>query len=252
MTSPRVIAWFSCGAASAVAARYALNLYPDTAEVVYCDTMATEHPDNARFLRDVEEWLGVSVTRLTSDRYTDVDDVFERTRYMAGVQGARCTTEMKKIPRFAFQQADDIHVFGFTADERRRIERFEANNPDLLTEFVLADAGVTKDNCFQILSDALIPLPEMYSLGYKNNNCLGCVKATSALYWNMTRRDFPEVFERRARQSRELGVRLTRVRGERVFLDELPEDYIPAEPLEDISCGPDCNTTDLYRPKEAK
>ena len=48
---------------------------------------------------------------------------------------------------------------------------------------------------------------------------------------------------RRARQSRELGARLTRVDGERAFLDEIPET---ADPLfdevitETVSCGPDC------------
>ncbi len=39
---------------------------------------------------------------------------------------------------------------------------------------------------------------------------------------------------------REIGVRLTRHNGKRIFLDELPSDYLPAEPLEDISCGPVC------------
>jgi len=38
----------------------------------------------------------------------------------------------------------------------------------------------------------------------------------------MIRRDFPEVFQRRCEQSRELNVRLTRLHGERIFLDELP------------------------------
>ena len=57
----------------------------------------------------------------------------------------------------------------------------------------------------------------------------------------MIRRDFPDVFAKRAEQSRHLGVRLTRVRGERVHLDDLPADYLPAdEPEEDLSCGPVC------------
>lgn len=240
----RVVAWFSCGAASAVAAYHTVLRHPDTTEIVYCDTMATEHPDNLRFFNDVQRWLDRPIRRITSTKFSDIDDVFDKTRYMAGIAGARCTTEMKKIPRFAYQRADDVHVFGFTSDEGQRIRRFEENNPDLLTEFVLAEENVTKQDCYDLLEAEGIELPEMYRLGYKNNNCLGCVKATSARYWNMTRRDFPEVFERRVRQSRELGVRLTRVRGKRVFLDELPADYIPAGPLEDISCGPDCNVTD--------
>jgi 3'-phosphoadenosine 5'-phosphosulfate sulfotransferase (PAPS reductase)/FAD synthetase len=235
----RVLAWFSCGAASAVAAHLAVEDYGDRVEVVYCDTMSTEHPDNARFFADVQQWLGVPIRKIRG-RYESIDDVFEKTRYMAGIQGARCTSEMKKLPRIAYERPDDVHVFGFSADEQKRINRFIDNNFEMNLDFVLARHLVTKDDCFDILNDAGIPLPVMYDLGYKNNNCLGCVKATSANYWNMTRRDFPDVFEQRVRQSRELGVRLTRVRGTRVFLDELPEDYLPAEELEDISCGPDC------------
>ena len=75
----------------------------------------------------------------------------------------------------------------------------------------------------------------------RTSTCLGCVKATSATYWNMIRRDFPDAFNKRAGQSREYGARLVRVRGERVFLDELPIDYWPTV-VENVSCGPDCGT----------
>jgi len=235
----RVVVWFSCGSASAVAAKLALDKYGDRVAVVYCDMSRDEHPDNQRFRADVERWLGVSVDVVSNPAYTSVDEVFERTRYMSGIQGARCTVEMKKVPRFAFQRADDIHVFGFTADEGRRIQRFRENNPELLHDMVLHDQGVTKERCHGIIAAAGIEQPMMYRLSYTNNNCLGCVKATSARYWNMIRRDFPEVFDRRVRQSREIGVQLTRVEGERVFLDELPADYLPADD-EPISCGPDC------------
>lgn len=100
----------------------------------------------------------------------------------------------------------------------------------------------------------------MYALGFDHNNCLGCVKATSPGYWNRTRRLFPEVFARRAAQSRLLGVRLGRVGvrvGEtiagatperrkgrvvsyRVFLDVLPPDI--DDPDDAIDCGPVCQT----------
>lgn len=236
----RIVCWFSCGAASAVAAHQALQNLPEGAEieVAYCDTSRDEHPDNERFLSDVERWLDRPITRLKST-YESVEDVFDKHRYMAGINGARCTVEMKKKPRFAYQRPDDIHVFGFTADEPGRITRFNEGNPELETWFPLAESNTTKEDCYRILRDAGIEIPAMYQLGYRNNNCIGCVKATSARYWNMVRRDFPDVFDRRAAQSRDIGVKLTRVRGERVFLDELPADYL-AEPLEDISCGPDC------------
>ena len=244
----RAVSWFSCGAASAVASELMLQKYKNDCVVVYCDTMATEHPDNARFFGDVEKWLGTTIQVIRSEKYQDVDDVFVRTRYMAGVLGARCTTELKKLPRYKFQLPDDVHTFGFTRDENKRIEAFEANNPELLVDWVLRDADISKDGCYDRLKEVGIAMPVMYTLGYDNNNCLGCVKATSARYWNRIRRDFPEVFLRRIQQSRELGVRLTRYKGERVFLDELPEDYMPVEPKEDLSCGPECAYTPQGHP----
>lgn len=236
----RRLVWFSCGAASAVAAKIATKRHDDV-EVVYCDLFTDEHLDNSRFFDDVQDWIGQPIRVVSSDKYQSVNDVFTKRRYMAGIAGAVCTVEMKKVPRFKFQRPDDIHIFGFTADEQDRINRFDEYNPGLATQHILLENEVTKDECLAIVEDAGIDLPAMYLLGYRNNNCLGCVKATSATYWNMIRRDFPDVFDLRAAQSREYGARLTRVKGVRVFLDELPPDYLPAEPLENISCGPDCS-----------
>lgn len=240
----RVVCWFSCGAASAVAAKKAIEKYGGLKpiDVVYCDTSKNEDADNPRFMADVEKWLGVKITVIRSEKYTYVEEVFADRRYMSGIMGAPCTVEMKKIPRFNYQMADDINVFGFTADgkERKRIRNFKQNNPDLRLDFVLDGAGITKTKCYGILIQAGIELPRLYREGFKNNNCLGCVKATSPAYWNKVRSYAPEVFKRRAEQSRELGVRLTRLKGKRIFLDELPEGDFGRYKPEDISCGPEC------------
>jgi hypothetical protein len=157
---------------------------------------------------------------------------------MSGIAGAICTSEMKKVPREAFQQPDDIHIFGYTYDEQDRAEQFEENNPSLAVEWILIDNFITKAECLRRLKQAGIALPAMYGLGFAHNNCLGCVKATSPGYWNRTRRLFPEVFSRRARQSRELGARLARLDGERIFLDELAANL--DGPDDAIDCGPAC------------
>ena len=47
-------------------------------------------------------------------------------------------------------------------------------------------------------------IPEMYHLGYHNNNCVGCVKGGMA-YWNKIRVDFPGIFDRMAVLERKLG-----------------------------------------------
>lgn len=237
----RYVAWFSCGAASAVAARLTIDLHgADNTEVVYCDTSDAEHPDNHRFLTDCERWFGKTITKIKSTKFDSVDDVFEKTRYMSGIAGARCTAEMKKIPRYAFQLPDDTHIFGFTAEETSRVATFEANNFDLKLEWPLITANIGKQQCYEILLNAGIDLPAMYLMGYRNNNCIGCVKATSPGYWDKVRKDFPDVFQRRAKQSREIGCRLTRIKGKRIFLDELPEGDFRRYKLENISCGPEC------------
>lgn len=234
----RHLIWFSCGAASAVAAKLGAEAYGSRCEVVYCDTMATEHPDNRRFFEDVQRWIDRPITVIRSAKYATIDDVFERTKYMAGLAGARCTTELKKLPRESFQHPDDVHVFGYTTEEGKRAADFEERNPSLKVDWLLIEQNITKDRCLAILRSAGIALPVMYALGFDHNNCIGCVKATSPGYWNRTRRAFPDVFERRARQSRAINARLVRVKGERVFLDQLPPDE--DAPDDDIECGPVC------------
>lgn len=238
----RHLVWFSCGAASAVAAKLAVDQYGDGCEVVYCNTMATEHGDNNRFFGDVERWIGREITIIESDKYATIDEVFERTHYMSGIKGARCTTEMKKIPREKFSRPDDIHIFGYTQGEEKRAFEFEERNQSLFVEWILIKNSVSKADCFVMLTSAGIALPAMYALGFDHNNCLACVKATSPGYWNRTRRLFPEVFLERALQSRRLGVRLARLKGVRIFLDELPTDA--DAPDDAIECGPMCQVPD--------
>ena len=48
----RAVVWFSCGAASAITAMYAVKKYPNC-DVVYCDT-GGEHSSNEKFLLDIQ------------------------------------------------------------------------------------------------------------------------------------------------------------------------------------------------------
>ena len=94
--SGRVISWFSCGAASAVATKLALEKY-GAVEIFYTDT-GSEHPDNHRFLADCEAWFGSKITTLKSTEYADAMEVCERQRYLSSPEGAPCTAAMKKVP----------------------------------------------------------------------------------------------------------------------------------------------------------
>lgn len=221
----RLVCWFSCGATSAVAARLALGEAHgcDETRVVYIET-ASEHPDNDRFLRDVAAWLDHPIEKIGSFKYYDIWDVFRRTRWLVGVDGARCTTELKKIPRREYQQPGDVQVFGFDADEADRVARFRVENPDVDLRTPLLDRGLTKSDCLAILERDGIEIPVMYRLGFNNANRLGCVKGGMG-YWNKIRREFPDVFDRMAKMEREIGAAICkRYEGETripVYLNEL-------------------------------
>ncbi len=242
MTKTRMICWISWGAPSAVAAKRCLVKWGSTRDViaVNCDTRPSEHEDNYRFSKECEKWLGIEIIYIRNEGYKTVDEVFEQTRYMAGVRGARCTTELKKIPRLKFANPDDIHVFGLAYDERDRVKNFKEHNPDLLCEWILVDLEITKQECISELRMTGIELPMMYRLGFDNNNCPGCVKASSPWYWSMIRKHFPDVFARRCEQSRAIGCRLVEIsHHNRIFLDELPDREFPKH-RENLSCGPEC------------
>ena len=245
--SERKLVWFSCGAASAVAAKVAVEKYPDC-EILYCDTLAYEHPDNLRFLNDVQKWLGKEIKILSSRKYTDIYDVFNKTGWLIGVGGARCTTELKRNVRKEYQQEGDLHIFGLTHDEQKRIDRFEDNNPELELEWVLQENEINKTECYRIIKKAGIELPAMYLLGYNNNNCIGCPKGQSG-YWNKIRIDFPEAFDRMAKQERKMNVAINKSyagdgKRKRVFLDELDPKAGRNVPLPDIECGVLCVNDD--------
>lgn len=229
----RTLCWVSQGAASVVAARIELRDNPD-AILVRCETN-NEDEDNHRFEADCVRWLNRPVTVLRSDEYDSVVDVWERRKFMAGRKGAPCTTHMKIEPRLVFQKPTDIHVFGYTADrlDMERFERLKANFPELRVKAPLIDAGVGKAAALALLLRAGIAPPRTYAMGFPNANCLrtGCSKATSPDYWSLLRHHFPERFAETAERSRRIGARLARIDNQRIYIDEIPDDWPMTDPI---------------------
>lgn len=240
-----IVVWFSCGAASAVAAFKTLDKYGDICNVrIVNNPVAEEHEDNIRFLKDVEKWLGVEIEFATNKNFPDcsAESVWRKSKYMAGHQGAPCTVKLKKEARQQFEKENKIdwHVLGFTADETHRHKRFIQTERDNLLP-VLIDQGITKAHCFEILHSFGIKRPAIYELGYPNANCIGCVKGQYGKYWNLVRKTYPDIFKKRAELSRELKVKLWKISDDdRRFLDELPEDYDDGQMIIDFECGIFC------------
>lgn len=228
-----------------MAAKIALSTYPpDIVTLVYQDT-GSEHPDNQRFMRDVEAWLGKKVTILRHPKFKDTWEVWESQRYLADQYGAPCTKFLKKATGREFANtATDLEVFGYTSEEAGRIERFKNANPEVDMWAPLLDRMINKADCLAFLRDAGIELPAMYRMGYRNNNCIGCVKGGMG-YWNKIRKDFPETFARMAELEDRLGASLLRLTNEdgkrvRIQLKDLPPDAGNYEAEPTIECGMLC------------
>ena len=232
----RIVCWFSCGAASAVATKLAIaeNAGKLPLVIAYTEVME-EHPDNKRFLAECEKWFGQEIVILGNDYYKR--SIYETFKTSAmNIRGAApCTRVLKKQVRERYEQVGDRQVFGYTAEEQQRYDRFIDANNEVDVWVPLIEKGLNKVDCLAMLQNAGIDLPEMYKLGYLNNNCIGCVKGGMG-YWNKIRVDFPEQFDRMAKLERFKKQTIFKDR----YLDELkPTDgNYPKEP--DIECSIFC------------
>jgi len=230
----RIVVQFSCGAASAVAAKLALSLYGTTHDVQLVNAfLANEHADNRRFLADCQIWLDRQITVLADEKYgSDIIQVFRRERYMKGPQGAPCTKLLKRRLLDAWKQSGDVMVLGYTVEETERLHDFRERNPDRPVIAPLIDFGLSKEDCKALITRAGIALPITYQMGYENANCIGCVKGGEG-YWRAIREDYPEQFEALCLVQDELGpgswflrYRSGPRKGERFPLRDLPDGPI--------------------------
>lgn len=239
MNEERIVCWFSHGAASTVAAKLKIiennNSVKPKELVVVSIFIKDEHEDNERYRIDCEKWLGQEIVTITNDKYkSSVTEVIRQTKYMAGVNGARCTKELKKQVRLDWQKPNDIHVFGMTSEEEKRINQLIDNEPNTTFDAPLIRVGCSKQDCFKMLENAGIRLPKMYYLGFPNNNCKGCLKSSSIGYWNLVRKCFPEVFKQRAHEEELLGIALCNMSTMKL-INNHPDVII--EIAEDIKSG---------------
>jgi len=228
ISNKNITVWFSCGAASAVAAKKTIEIYGKNNNIrVVNNPIKEEHEDNQRFLKDVEKWLGVEIEYAINPKFPDqsCETVWNERKFMSSRFGAPCTLHLKRNARqvWEIKNPTNFIVLGFTSDEKKRAKKFsETNEQKLLTPLI--DLSITKQGCFDILLEANIDLPHIYSLGFPNANCIGCVKASSPTYWNLVRKKFPDVFKKRIETSKNIGAKLAIYKGERIFLHELPEN----------------------------
>lgn len=238
----RIVCWFSCGAASAVATKLMIAENAGKLPLVIAYTeVAEEHPDNKRFLADCERWFGQEIQVIRNEKYNaSCDEVFLRERYIVGPYGAPCTRHLKRAMRVKFEEEGDVQVFGYTAEEKERAEDFFERNPHIDCRAPLIEKGLAKPDCLAMIEDAGIELPAMYRLGYRNNNCIGCVKGGKG-YWNKIRVDFPERFWRMSEIEQLVGATVLKDHNGPIALADLDPTSGNHQTEPDIECSIFCH-----------
>ena len=225
-----IVSWFSAGVSSAVATKLIVN---DIDHVFYIH-VEDQHPDTMRFVKDIEHWLGKQIEIMQSP-YRSVENACRAASYLNGVAGAACTRLLKRRVREEWEMDIDEHltyIWGYDAQEQDRADKIIDHYPQHSHRFPLIEKGISKTEAHEILNASGIKRPAMYELGYNNNNCIGCLKGGQG-YFNHIRKDFADVFEKRAKLERLIGASC--ING--TFLDELdPSVGRHTKPIVD-DCG---------------
>jgi hypothetical protein len=163
---------------------------------------------------------------------------------MINIRGAAvCTNILKKRIRkeweMEHQRENLIYVWGMDSREVARAYNLNLSMPEMLHEFPLITNNISKEKAHTFCKRLGLRRPEMYDMGYRNNNCIGCVKGGMG-YWNKIRKDFPDVFESRCKLERDLGFSIIKEKGMSLFLDELDPKRGNIEKEIQLECGIMC------------
>ncbi len=263
----KIISWWSGGITSAVACKLSIDLYgKDNCRIIFIDTK-NEDDDTYRFMADCSKWYDLPIETITSDKHESVQDVWLKYKALNNASGAVCSSEMKRQVREKWQKQNtwEHQIFGFELDEAKRAKGMVLNHSKTKPIFPLMMYGLTKKDCIKIVEAAGIEPPNMYKLGFLNNNCFktGCVQGGIG-YWQKMKRDFPDKFDKMAemehRITNEKGKPITMLKdqsknGGLVFLKPHP-DYPQMkdismmkgrEPKPLMECNGFCGVNDLER-----
>lgn len=237
-----VVSWFSAGVSSFVAAYFEKENI-DKIMYIHIDE---QHKDTMRFVKDCEKLLNKPIEIMQSP-YKSVENVVNAFRFINSPYGAKCTDILKKRVRKEWEYQNKgkeiTYIWGFDCNETERAERTRHSMPDQKHIFPLIERSLTKEDVHQISQQLGIKRPAMYDMGYRNNNCIGCVKGGMG-YWNKIRVDFPEIFLTRARQEREINKSCLKEiidgKTKQLFLDELDPTRGNIEDEIDQDCGIIC------------
>ncbi len=218
----KIVCWWSGGITSAVACKIAIDFYGvDNCCVIMIDTQ-NEHEDTYRFKADCEKWYGSEIEIITGigEKYGNIFDVWRKHKSLNTATGAICSTNLKRLVREKWEKNNefDHQVFGFEFDKKemnRALSMTMNHGKRTKAIYPLLFLAYDKQDCIKIVEGAGLEIPEMYKLGFQNNNCFGtgCVQGGVG-YWQKMKKDFPDKFDIMADMEHEL----TDLKGEPVTM----------------------------------
>jgi 3'-phosphoadenosine 5'-phosphosulfate sulfotransferase (PAPS reductase)/FAD synthetase len=204
-----IVAWWSGGITSAVACKIAIDIFGiDRVRIVMIDTF-NEDDDTYRFKSDCEVLYGKKIEVISEIglKHESIEDVWYKYKSLNVANGAVCSSELKRNARKRFQKNNSFthQVFGFDISEPNRAKAMTVNYPEAKAIYPLLLHGLSKEQCIKIFNDLNVKIPNMYSLGFKNNNCFktGCVQGGIG-YWQKMMIEFPDKFEKMAKVEHDL------------------------------------------------
>jgi hypothetical protein len=160
---------------------------------VFCDTM-NEDGDLYRFLSDIENHLGIVITRLATGK--DPWQLCFENKFLFNSRVALCSRILKTQLfndwlRENFAPNDCVLYLGIDFTESHRKEAIVKGYAPYKVEFPMCDKPyIYKYEMIDELKNEGIKIPRLYELGFAHNNCGGaCFKAGIASWKNLLEKD---------------------------------------------------------------
>lgn len=178
----------------------------ENVDAVFADTNS-EHPSLYKLLDATEFVFGVHINRLNDGR--DVWDVFFEHRCLRTRKGCKAAAELKhaQLDRYRSEHYTPENctvVMGMDWMEPERMARaVEAVAPYPIIFPLTWPKQLSKCEEIAELVRLGLPVPTLYALGHKHNNCAGACVLAGHSQWIGLLQDDPERFERYAQKEAE-------------------------------------------------
>lgn len=204
----RNIVNLSGGVCSFWAAHRVIQRHGKEGTVLLFADVIMEDEDLYRFNREASEYLGVPITRISSER-SPWDLFFERGM-IGNSRFPLCSVVLKREPLDAWRRANSLELtttlnLGIDWTESHRLEQIRRQEPGWRIEAPMCEEPYW-DKCRMLaeLRAVGIEPPRLYAFGFPHNNCGGfCVKAGHAQF-ALLLRALPERYKWHEQQEEKL------------------------------------------------